>query len=140
MSIFMKQLEAKYFTSEGIVKRKMFILYNLLVIACSILFIFLFTGLYYFLPNIENYFYELHSAFTIIPIKVILICCFICFGIISFMVSLPMNFMIIRRLHDLHRRELWIILSVMPIPINLIFLLYLFFKKGKSINFYRQNL
>ena len=114
-------LEQQFLSTEGRINRKIFILY---IIAFSLLVIVL--AIPAFFINFGN------NDFTIEIISTII-------SIIAELAMLPGIFLSIKRLHDLNKSAVLIILYFVPL-INVFFLLYLIcFKGTKGQNKYGQN-
>ena len=123
-------LEEKYFSTEGRLNRKPFIHYIIFLIVISLAFIGIITLL------------GLASALSIaifgenvIPILLILVA-----SLILIILFLPLNFLMIRRLHDLNFSGWWIIFPIVFPFGYFIFILYLILAKGTNgPNKYGEN-
>lgn len=131
-------LEDKYFSTEGRLNRKPLICYLLFLIIMCMAFIGLITilGLISSFSMVvlgDNYDSLMQLEF--IPILVLIV------GFIGLiMLIMPLNFLLIRRLHDLNLNGWWIILPII-IPLGYFpFILYLICIKGsKGTNRYGDN-
>ena len=128
-------LEEKYFSTEGRLNRKPFIHYIIFLIVISLAFIGIITllGLASALSiailgeNVNDL--NVLSQIEVIPILLILIILF-----------LPLNFLMIRRLHDLNFSGWWIIFPIVFPFGYFIFILYLILAKGTNgPNKYGEN-
>lgn len=130
MSGFMQNLETKFFTTSGRLTRKPFIIYIITFLA------FLFSFMI-FVSMIKQIFSFLQSYFIyispVIFLQILPTTIFIIYLLLIIMASLPFNFIIIRRLHDLNHSGWWIILPIIIPPIYIPFILYLCLKKGNIL-------
>lgn len=129
MSYFMQKLECKYFTTDGRLNRKPFNIYIIIFIVASLLSISIGSIVGYMISLLQNYFIYVDSVIFLRVLPSIIVG--ICFLFIL-MVSLPLNFMMIRRLHDLNCAAWWIIMPIIIPPLYIIFILCLCIIKGKS--------
>ena len=106
-------LEEKYFSTEGRLNRKPFIYYIIFLIVISLAFIGIITllGLASALSiailgeNVNDL--NVLSQIEVIPILLILVA-----SLILIILFLPLNFLMIRRLHDLNFSGWWIIFPI----------------------------
>lgn len=131
-------LEEKYFSTEGRLNRKPFIYYIIFLIVISLAFIGIITllGLASALSiailgeNVNDL--NVLSQIEVIPILVA--------SLILIILFLPLNFLMIRRLHDLNFSGWWIIFPIVFPFGYFIFILYLILAKGTNgPNKYGEN-
>lgn len=131
-------LEEKYFSTEGRLNRKPFIHYIIFLIVMSLAFIGIITllGLASALSiailgeNVNDL--NVLSQIEVIPILVA--------SLILIILFLPLNFLMIRRLHDLNFSGWWIIFPIVFPFGYFIFILYLILAKGTNgPNKYGEN-
>lgn len=131
-------LEEKYFSTEGRLNRKPFIHYIIFLIVISLAFIGIITllGLASALSiailgeNVNDL--NVLSQIEVIPILVA--------SLILIILFLPLNFLMIRRLHDLNFSGWWIIFPIVFPFGYFIFILYLILAKGTNgPNKYGEN-
>lgn len=131
-------LEEKYFSTEGRLNRKPFIYYIIFLIVISLAFIGIITllGLASALSiailgeNVNDL--NVLSQIEVIPILVV--------SLILIILFLPLNFLMIRRLHDLNFSGWWIIFPIVFPFGYFIFILYLILAKGTNgPNKYGEN-
>ena len=134
-------LEEKYFSTEGRLNRKPFIYYIIFLIVISLAFIGIITllGLASALSiailgeNVNDL--NVLSQIEVIPILLILVA-----SLILIILFLPLNFLMIRRLHDLNFSGWWIICPIVFPFGYFIFILYLILAKGTNgPNKYGEN-
>lgn len=134
-------LEEKYFSTEGRLNRKPFIYYIIFLIVISLAFIGIITllGLASALSiavlgeNVNDL--NFLSQIEVIPILLILVA-----SLILIILFLPLNFLMIRRLHDLNFSGWWIIFPIVFPFGYFIFILYLILAKGTNgPNKYGEN-
>ena len=131
-------LEEKYFSTEGRLNRKPFIYYIIFLIVISLAFIGIITllGLASALSiAILGEDLNVLSQIEVIPILLILVA-----SLILIILFLPLNFLMIRRLHDLNFSGWWIIFPIVFPFGYFIFILYLILAKGTNgPNKYGEN-
>lgn len=134
-------LEEKFFSTEGRINRKPFIYYMIFLIVILLAFVGIITllGLTSILSiailgeNINDL--NILSKIELIHILLILIA-----SLILIILFLPLNFFMIRRLHDLNFSGWWIIFPIVFPYGYFIFILYLILAKGTNgSNKYGEN-
>mgnify|MGYP000049220113 CR=1 FL=1 len=134
-------LEEKYFSTEGRLNRKPFIQYIIFLIIMLLAFIGIITilGLASAI-SIAILSENINDLNLLIQVEIIPIVLAGIVSIILIILFLPLNFLMIRRLHDLNFSGWWIIFPIVFPCGYFIFILYLILAKGtKGLNKYGDD-